>query len=218
VAVASGFIAGDPIVDRFIGLNGAGDPVAGETFTVVSALKPNDTSFVPTVTDQLNGIYKVQVATATTEAGTWSLLLRGVTYPDQIYPFAWRVDAPTITDALARIGSAPVAISSPILRDGTLLRLVQGDDYSLTDIRALEWSTTESATIALHITTAATSFAGSVVTPTGATKRVRVQPTSAFTGGLRSGGAGFQVVATLASGRVVTLATGQVEVVARVIP
>ena len=50
--------------------------------------------------------------------------------------------------------------------------------------------------------------AGSVVTPTGAGKQVRVQPTAADTRAIGVGTYDFDVQATLSSGRVVTLLTG----------
>ena len=50
--------------------------------------------------------------------------------------------------------------------------------------------------------------AGSVVTPTGAGKQVRVQPTAADTRAIGVGTYDFDVQATLSSGRIVTLLRG----------
>lgn len=111
-----------------------------------------------------------------------------------------------------------ITIQSPLAGDQTL-ELVQGDDYNLSDGRQIDWTTTNpggldltSATITVGVKDAAGtahSYTGSVVTATGASLKVRWQPTSAQTAALPVGVGSYDVQAELAtSERVVTLASG----------
>ena len=120
--------------------------------------------------------------------------------------------------ALGRIGSGQVTTTSPVAVSGDVT-IVRGDDYNAADGRALDWTDVSAAwpdltgaTIAVTVQTTATTTwtkAGSVVTPTGSGKKVRVEPTAADTATF-AGGASypFDVQATLASGRKVTLLRG----------
>lgn len=118
----------------------------------------------------------------------------------------------------AASGAGVVTLISPVALGGDL-SIVRGDDYNNTDGRALEWSTTDASTWP-DLTGAAILFtaknssggtlvkAGIVVTPTGATKKVRVELTAAETGALVTGknAYAFDVQATLqGSSRKVTL-------------
>lgn len=148
-------------------------------------------------------------------------------------------DARTSTTANAGITLATIAAStgliiggrvtarSPVTANGTLLTLVQGDDYTVASGQALEWTdagnvwpTLTGATILLTIrnrTSGAVelSKAGTVVTPTGTAKCVRVQPTAAETATLTDGDrvSDYDVQATLTTGEKVTLVLGMVTVI-----
>jgi hypothetical protein len=117
-----------------------------------------------------------------------------------------------------------ITYTGPVATTGDVA-IVHGDDYNNTDSRALEWSTTDSATwpdltgatITLTVKahaggTAELTKTGTVVTPTGATKKVRVELTAANTTALGLGSHKFDVQATLSSGRIVTLITGTLNV------
>ena len=120
--------------------------------------------------------------------------------------------------ALGRIGSGQVTTTSPVAVSGDVT-IVRGDDYNSADGRALDWTDVSAAwpdlTGASVLVTVQTTGsaqwtkAGSVVTPTGASKKVRVEPTAADTATF-AGGASypFDVQATLSSGRKVTLLRG----------
>lgn len=124
------------------------------------------------------------------------------------------IDTTTVT--VSYIG--PVATSGDVT-------ITQGDDYNNTDSRALTWTTSSSsdwptltgATVTFTIRDAANTIelakAATVVTPTGATKAVRVELTAAETAALAIGGAHqFMLRAALTSGRIVTLTTGRLNV------
>ena len=120
--------------------------------------------------------------------------------------------------ALGRIGSGQITTTSPVATSGDVT-IVRGDDYNSADGRALDWTDVSAAwpdlTGASVLVTVQTTGsaqwtkAGSVVTPTGSGKKVRVEPTAADTATF-AGGASypFDVQATLSSGRKVTLLRG----------
>lgn len=88
--------AGQPIVDYLTHTGWDGNAIAGATFTVVAARKPDGTAFSPTITDLGNGLYKVEIATARTESGAWYLLLSDTSLtPDKYYDSLWDVDPPS---------------------------------------------------------------------------------------------------------------------------
>jgi hypothetical protein len=129
----------------------------------------------------------------------------------------------TAGHALGRIGSANVTVVAPVSADGTVLTLVRGDDYAAADGRALDflaptagWPNLTAATIAITVRKPDDSIlladSGSVVTPTGASAKVRVELSSADTEILVPG-CRFDVEATLSSSRIVTLVEGTVVVV-----
>ncbi len=123
--------------------------------------------------------------------------------------------------ALGRIGSGQITTVSNISQGG-LIVLVRGDDYKAADGEALDWVDVDAAWPAL--TSAAVSFGvnhgalivtGSVITPTGAGKTVRAEPTAAQTASLSAGTYTYQVTATLADSNRVTLVSGFVRVLER---
>ena len=120
--------------------------------------------------------------------------------------------------ALGHIGSGQITTTSIVAQSGNVTT-VAGDDYNATDGRAIDWTDSSAswpdltgASILVTVKSGSTTLmakAGSVVTPTGAGKQVRVQPTAADTRAIGVGTYDFDVQATLSSGHVVTLLRGQ---------
>jgi len=133
----------------------------------------------------------------------------------------------TVLGALLRIGRGTAYVTAPVA-ETTAIEVRQGDDYLNADGRALEWATDAAgdwptltdATVAFtaaHVYGSDTfTKAGTVVTATGATKRVRVELTAAETTGLQSGRWTYELVATLANASVVTLAAHRMTVHERI--
>lgn len=130
---------------------------------------------------------------------------------------------------LGRMGSARVDVVSPVNLVGDQITIVRGDDYASADGRALEWQTSDaatwpdltSATIQLTVKYGAgsTTYSGSVVTPTGVSKKVRVELTAAQTGALVAQEYDWDLQATLSgSGRKVTLRRGKAYVLEHFTP
>ena len=136
--------------------------------------------------------------------------------------------------ALGRIGTAEFEVVSPVALDGTLT-LVQGDDYDADEGRQLDftetaasaWPVLTGATVKLTIRSLADALiltsTGTVVTPTGSSKKVRFELTAAQTlllavtnnpgSATPTSRAKYDVEATLATtSRIVTLALGAVTV------
>jgi hypothetical protein len=123
----------------------------------------------------------------------------------------------TAGSALGRIGGGIVTIVSPLGPDGLTLTLVRGDDYSATDGRAIDWTDTSaqwptltSGSIAFtakkNTRNSTLTVAGSIVTPTGVNKTVRVELTNAQTSSLKVGNDWqYDIQATLSNGDIVTL-------------
>jgi len=95
------------------------------------------------------------------------------------------------------------------------VEIVQGDDYSSSDSRALDWTNEggtwpdlTGSTIVWHVRDGKLAVTGSVITPSGINQKVRVEPTAAQTASVRPGRYFFDTKATLSSGRVVTLVKG----------
>lgn len=129
------------------------------------------------------------------------------------------------TDLLAAAG---VTVSSPASATGDVT-VYQGDDYHNTDGRAIEWSNAAgtwpdltSATVVFGVRAPnGSSFTatGSVVTPTGAGQKVRVELTATQTALLVDWPtpSELRVRATLASGRKVTLVDAELEAIVDII-
>ena len=100
----SHIVAGEAIVDYLTHIGNDGQPVAGASFTVVSARKPDGSSFSPTIADLGGGTYRITIATTRTEDGQWYLLLRDAAQePDRYYDNLWDVD-PAPSESSAGIG------------------------------------------------------------------------------------------------------------------
>lgn len=121
--------------------------------------------------------------------------------------------------ALGRIGSGSITTVSLVAQSGDVT-IVQGDDYNVDDGRQLDWTESADGTAWPVLTGATITFtagglskAGSVVTATGSSKKVRVQLTSAETATLAIGTYAFDVQATLATNsRKITLVSGELTV------
>jgi hypothetical protein len=121
--------------------------------------------------------------------------------------------------ALGRIGTNVISVVSPITSGGTVT-IVQGDDYYAEDGRAIEWVETADTTAWPNDLTGATitfgagefTKAGSVVTPTGSSKKVRVELSAEDTASLVQGKYDYQVQATI-NGRAATIVKGTLVVI-----
>ena len=128
----------------------------------------------------------------------------------------------TAGHALGRLGSGQITTISPVARDGSLT-IVRGDDYHAADGRALDfadasaqWPDLTGAVITFRARYGSHLFdkAGSVLVASGANKKIRVELARQQTDALIIGSAPyrFDIEATLASGRVVTLLRGTMTV------
>lgn len=118
--------------------------------------------------------------------------------------------------ALGKVATGQLTIVSPVAQNG-VLSLVQGDDYPASRGRQLEWTGSSAswpdltgATITLNVDDGRMIVAGSVITPTGATRKVRVEPTSTDTNKLGQGQYLYTVLAQFTGTALyrVTLAAG----------
>lgn len=113
---------------------------------------------------------------------------------------------------LGSINPAQVTIVSPVSSDGTAITVLRGDDYLLTDNRALTftgstWPSITGASIALKV-----NFAGTILSYTGtvtAADSCYVELTDTQTGAMATGTFDYDLEATLSNGSVVTLVQGQ---------
>jgi len=125
--------------------------------------------------------------------------------------------AGTAGAVLGGLGAGAVTVVSPITAAGEV-SLQRGDDYAAADGRQIDW--VEDGGAGWPVLTAAgvafevgsLALAMTVVVATGAGKTVRLELDAADTVALDGAGTTYRVVATLASGHVVTLATGRVVV------
>lgn len=128
--------------------------------------------------------------------------------------------AGTVGGKLNALGASGAAIASPIAVSGAIT-IQKGDDYLATDGRALDWVEGASASAASWpaLTGASVVFVAgafskslSVPTPTGTPKLVRLELLATESKSLWRGASTYAVVATLANGHVVTLASGALKV------
>lgn len=117
---------------------------------------------------------------------------------------------------VSKLGGTTITVTAPVASGGNVTIYI-GDDYSNTDSRALDWTSsgwpnlTSATSITLVAMDARTTGADWSITGTAPTagvgsQTVRFQPTAAETAQLREGsGHKFQIEAVLSSGRIVTL-------------
>ncbi|MCP4785524.1 MAG: hypothetical protein GY878_18415 [Fuerstiella sp.] len=128
------------------------------------------------------------------------------------------VDTSAIANAvIAGIGGTEVTISSMVATDGTTITIVQGDDYNSSESRQItwtgltsnQWPSLSGATLSLTASNRLNSLTvvPTVTSPTG-TQAFQLELTADQTN-IGSGRYQYDVQATLASGRVVTLLSGE---------
>lgn len=128
------------------------------------------------------------------------------------------VDTSSIANAvIAGIGGTEVTISSMVATDGTTITIVQGDDYSSSESRQItwtgltsnQWPSLSGATLSLTARNRLNSLTvvPTVTSPTG-TQAFQLELTADQTN-IGSGRYQYDVQATLANGRVVTLLSGE---------
>lgn len=113
---------------------------------------------------------------------------------------------------LGSINPAQVTIVSPVSSDGMAITVLRGDDYLLTDNRALTftgstWPSITGASIALKV-----NFAGTILSYTGtvtAADSCYVELTDTQTAAMATGTFDYDLEATLSNGSIVTLVQGQ---------
>ena len=113
---------------------------------------------------------------------------------------------------LGSINPAQVTVVSPVTVDGTSIAIIRGDDYLLTDNRALTftgatWPSITGASIALKV-----NFSGAIVSYTGtvtAADSCYVELTDTQTAAMATGTFDYDLEATLSNGSIVTLVQGQ---------
>lgn len=140
---------------------------------------------------------------------------------------AYLASIKTPVDAMAQkvqsLGTGQVTVVSPVDPKGLDIKIVRGDDYAAADGRALCWTSNgwPDLTGALVTFTAQHSnqpgilqASGAVLPPEGGNQTVQVELTSAQTNLLIPGSRAYwyDLEATLASGRIITLVKGQMSV------
>lgn len=120
------------------------------------------------------------------------------------------------------LGSAQITVVSPVAQNGTIT-IFFGDDYLLADGRQIdvtlasgsaEWPDLTAATVVFKTKNGSTviSKAMTVVVPTGAGQKVRLELTDTETLTLARGTSTYEIEATLVGGSVVTLVQGLLNV------
>jgi hypothetical protein len=132
--------------------------------------------------------------------------------------------AGTAGAALGRVGSGQVTTVSTVAQSGDMTEVIAGADYLTADGYQFDWTdasaawpTLTAATIEWEASGGGQTYtaAGSVVTATGASKKVRLELTAAQTtaiAALHTGAWQFVVWATLSSGSIIPLVQGSVPV------
>jgi hypothetical protein len=123
------------------------------------------------------------------------------------------------TKSLQALGdtTGAIVLLSPIISGGDA-KIKRGDDYHADDSRQLDWSTSDAATwpdltgATVNFYSNALDHAMTVVTATGANKKIRLQLTAAETLAASANSCPFEIRATLTSGRTITLAQGHITI------
>jgi len=124
---------------------------------------------------------------------------------------------PDLQSGLTALGASSVTVTNPVADSGDVT-LYQGDDYAADDGRSLTFAVADAthalgldtATVKLKATQATWEAASVTSTDDGYT--VAFEPTAAQTAALTTRQQSYELEATLASGRVVTLAIGTLTV------
>jgi hypothetical protein len=208
-------------------LDSLGAGKTGLTVTASARLAGSATTASATVTERTGGQY--DVAFTPSAVGQW-IVTATATVDGDPFTDVELVQAVTAAqfDPVSALAVGIVSVVSPVAPISGNVTVYQGDDQKAVDSRSLDWATSSAgqwpdltgASIALageHRTNGALTVAvsGSVVTPTGASKQVRVELTHGQTAALRDGVYDIQMIATLASGDVVTLVDAAMTVLPR---
>ncbi|MCL5265192.1 MAG: hypothetical protein M1343_08385 [Chloroflexi bacterium] len=128
--------------------------------------------------------------------------------------------AGTAGAAIAKIlaGGSTIMVTSPVASNGDI-EIYQGADYATQENRALEWTDPTgaawpdltNATVTVHIGESF-SKAATVITPTGANKKVRLDLAAADTAALRARTYGLYIEALLANNHQIPLLVGSATV------
>jgi hypothetical protein len=207
-------------------LDASGAPVtdgAGDITVVLLDANDDDQSSGITIAHSSGGRYRItKTLSGSAVTGAWG---GTVVYDDEAGLVRRQtIDFTVVTAAQAdpagALSGATIETGSPVAVTGEV-DIYRGDAYATADSRELPWEITGSlaltlpdltgATITLYAThlenkRASFTASGSVVTPTGATREVLVQLTSAQTDDLLDGDYAYSVVAVPTSGRPLTLA------------
>ncbi len=88
-------VAGEPLISYITLLDNASNPIMGETFTLVTSVRPDGAAFPITVVEIGNGVYRMEGATAKTDPpGEWFALVKGVA-TERPFQETWDVSATT---------------------------------------------------------------------------------------------------------------------------
>ncbi|MCO5071155.1 MAG: hypothetical protein M9944_08115 [Rhizobiaceae bacterium] len=118
----------------------------------------------------------------------------------------------TAGHALGRIGSGQITTVSPVSQSGSVA-IIRGDDYKAEDGRALEWTDASNSwpdltDADISVIVNGVTYAGAVVTPTGASKKVRLELTYVQTTAMSTGTYRFAARATMDDDDILTLLSG----------
>jgi len=186
-----------------------------------------DLVFTPVVADPNYRARWTSSVTQTPFVNDWAVVTA-----DQFDPVAAVLSAYTTPGTLGAViaslnglNTGNVALTTvPIAVNGTI-SLMQSTDYAASETRSLDWTTSNAgtwpdlttATILFvakpqaSVTRPGFSISGSVVTPSGATKHVRVEIPAAVTAAVSAGTYDYQVRATFTNTHVVPLASGTLD-------
>lgn len=166
-----GYNVGDTIISRWDHVDSSGNAITGATFTVVKALKPNGSTFSPTITEIGGGVYQVSFTPATGEAGQWYLLVADTAQnPDRYYENEWDVDSrTTIGAATVGDGASRTAIRRRIGRlfGDMLLLTATGNGTTTTFVDAINLARDDAIMVGRQL-----YFSGGTATNLGLTRRV----------------------------------------------
>ncbi|MCP4782777.1 MAG: hypothetical protein GY878_04400 [Fuerstiella sp.] len=197
------------------------DVSALATAASVSALNDLDAAGVRSAVGLASANLDAQLGTVDTVVGAVKVKTDQLTFTSANSvdaTAAVSVDTSSIANAvIAGIGGTAVTISSVVATDGTTITIVQGDDYNSSESRQItwagatadQWPSLSGATLSLTASNRLDSLTvvPTITSPTG-TQAFQLELTKDQTN-IGSGRYQYDVQATLASGRVVTLLSGE---------
>ena len=172
---------------------------------------PAETSDIPSAADITDAVWDELLAGHADPGSTGEALSASGSSSDPLLnQVPGTYAAGTAGAALGHVGSGQIVTVSPVAQDGAV-ETIQGDDYSAASGRAIEWTDVSAgwpdltdATVQVIIG-GIVEMVGSVVTPSGSGKKLRLVMTDLQTAAIRVGAHPFQVIVTLSSDEIVTL-------------